>query len=75
MVGPRDNHPAAASFVPAPGTRWPSASVAHASWSSWPITSLYFIFFFLNQHALSDTFITVFNSRKSVFALEERIRT
>lgn len=36
--------------------------------------SLYF-FFFLNQHALSNNFIIVFNSHKSVFALEERIKT
>lgn len=33
------------------------------------------LYLYLNQVALSDTFILVFNSRKSVFSLEERART
>lgn len=34
-----------------------------------------FVWGFFNQHALSDTFLIVFNSQKSVCAWEERMKT
>lgn len=65
--------------VPAQGGRWPlaTASSVPAPPCAAPAppgadTPLYL---YLKQVALSDTFIIVFNSRKSVFALEERTRT
>lgn len=61
-------------FVPA-RERGDSASVARTYLSLWlRHLCIRYFFFFFNQHALSDSFIIVFNSLKSLFALEERIK-
>lgn len=75
LPSPRENKRTADSFVPGPWKWWRSASVATTYLlSRLTYICMHYLFFFpWNQYALSDTFI-IFNSLKSVFALEGRIK-